>query len=52
MLAKLVYNQTGVCTPASILSQVAVGQPVNSSVRAYTEIPRLSDLRGMNEYRG
>ena len=32
MPAKLVYNQTGVCTPTSILGQVVVGQPVNSSV--------------------
>ena len=32
MLAELVYNQTGVCTPISLSDQVAAGQPVNSSV--------------------
>jgi len=31
-LVELVYHQTGVCTPTLILGQVAVGQPVNSSV--------------------
>ena len=32
MLAKLVYNQTSVCTPVWLFGEVSVEQPVNSSV--------------------
>ena len=47
MLVELVYNQTSVCTPTSLSGQVAVGQPVNSSVGRMTLI--LGEIVKMNE---
>ena len=38
MLAELVYNQTGICTPTLNSGGVSVGQPVNSSVRVRHEV--------------
>ena len=40
MLAKLVYNQSGVCTPTTPFPDGAIGRRLNSSVR------RLGFLRG------
>ena len=37
MLAKLVYNQAGICTPTSLLGEVVSGQPVNLGVRVLLE---------------
>lgn len=38
------YNQTGVCTPTTLLGQVACGQPVNSSVRALVDRKLLNSV--------